>query len=69
MISTNNEMIKADWNVWAINLLKFTAPTLAVFFGQLAAGVKCEIALPIALLALYGAVADWFKKYKNINHY
>lgn len=46
------------------NLLKFTAPTVAVFFGQLATGVELKIAAPVALLALWGALADYFKKLK-----
>lgn len=46
------------------NLLKFTAPAMAVFFGQLALGVKFEVALPLALVALYGAMADFFSKVK-----
>jgi len=49
---------------WGINLLKFTAPILAVFFGLLAQEVPIEKAWLVALLALYGALADFFKKFK-----
>lgn len=49
---------------WAVNLLKFTAPMLAVFFGQLYAGVEFKAAFAVALLALWGALADLLKKIK-----
>ena len=44
------------------NVLKFTAPALAVFFGQLATGVNWRAAGLVAILALYGLLADYFKK-------
>lgn len=44
------------------NLLKFTAPILAIFFAQLAAGMPIEATLPTALYALYAALADLMKK-------
>ena len=47
---------------FAKNTLLFTAPALAVFFGQLASGVELKIASAVALLALYGLLADFFKK-------
>jgi hypothetical protein len=47
---------------FAINLIKFTAPTLTVFFGQLAMGVHWKLALPVALYALYATLSDYFKK-------
>lgn len=56
------EMPKKDWKAWAKNLLKFTAPTLSVFFAQLALGVEWEKAGLVALLGFYGALADLFKK-------
>ena len=40
----------------------FTAPALAVFFYQLENGVDIKTAGLIALLALYGIIADLFKK-------
>ena len=54
----NNEEFKK----WALNLLKFTAPGLAVFFSLLAQGVPFEKAWPVALLVLWGLLADYFKK-------
>jgi len=48
-----------------LNILIFTSPALAVFFGQLAAGVNWKVALPVALLALWGILADLFKKLKQ----
>ena len=47
------------------NILMFTAPALAVFFATLAQGVELKKAFPIALLALYGVLADYFKKIKK----
>lgn len=48
-----------------INLLLFTAPTLAIFFGQLSKGVDIKMAGGVALLALWGALADYFSKVKK----
>jgi len=45
-----------------MNLVIFTAPALVVFFGQLAAGVNWKPAGAVALLALYGVIADFLKK-------
>jgi len=50
---------------WAKNLLMFTAPALAVFFAQLALKVPVRDAALVALLALYGIAADYFKKLKG----
>ena len=47
---------------FALNLLKFTAPALALFFYQLEKGVDIKVALGVALLALWGIVADALKK-------
>lgn len=44
------------------NLLKFTAPSIGIFFAQLALGVKVEDAILVAILALYGVLSDYFKK-------
>ena len=57
-------MTKAKQKKFLANLLKFTAPALAIFFGQLAMGVDFKVALPLALVALYGALADLFSKIK-----
>ena len=65
MNSPKNTLTEQDIKQWGKNLLKFTAPTLAIFFGQLAAGVDWKAALAVALLGLYGAVADIFSKYKS----
>jgi len=50
---------------WAVNIVVFTAPALAIFFGQLAAGVDLKIAGAVALLALWGILADYFKKIRK----
>ena len=46
------------------NLLKFTAPGLAVVFSQLALGADTKVALLAGLLVLYGAMSDFFSKLK-----
>ena len=55
-------MKKAEFEKWVKNAVMFTAPALAVFFGQLAAGVDIKAAAMVALLAVYGLAADYFKK-------
>lgn len=57
----NKETLKK----WALNILLFTAPALAIFFGQLASGVNWKLAGSVALLALWGLLADLFRKIKN----
>lgn len=47
---------------FAKNLLKFTAPALAIFFLQLSQGVELKLAGSVALFALYGLLADLFSK-------
>jgi hypothetical protein len=49
-------------NKWLKNLLKFTAPAFAVLFSLLAQGVPLEKAWPLLLYAVYGLMADYFKK-------
>jgi len=55
---------KEQLQKWSRNLLVFSAPTLAIFFGLLAQGVEWKKAIPVALLSLYGATADYLKKLK-----
>lgn len=64
-MSPKNTLYEEDVQNIGKNLLKFTAPTLAVFFGQLAIGVDWRAALAVAILGLYGAAADVFKKYTS----
>ncbi len=47
---------------WGWNLLKFSAPILGILFFQLSQGVEWKSAGLLALFALYGALADLFKK-------
>ena len=54
-----------DWDKIGKNLLIFTAPALAVFFAQLALKVDWRAAAGLALITLYGAVADFLRKYKS----
>jgi hypothetical protein len=54
-----------DWRKIGKNILKFTAPALAVFFGQLALKVDWRAALLVALLTLWGLLADFFSKYSE----
>ena len=55
---------KENLKKWGKNLLKFTAPALAAFFGQLALGVEWKPAILFALVILWGLFADLFKKIK-----
>ena len=47
---------------WFRNILIFTSPALAIFFYQLSQGVPINQARLITILALYGILADFFKK-------
>ena len=63
-----NKFIIRDKNkvkAWIKNILKFTAPALAVLFAQLASGVNWQSASLVAILAFYGLLADYFKKLKE----
>ena len=51
-----------DLKKMGMNILIFTAPALVVFFGQMASGVDWKIAGAVALLALWGIIADFLKK-------
>lgn len=53
---------KEEGKKYLINTVRFTAPALAVLFGQLAMGVEWKAAGLVALLALYGNLSDYFKK-------
>ena len=55
---------KAKLKKWGINLLKFTAPALAAFFGQLALGVEIKAAALFGVTIIWGILADAFKKLK-----
>ena len=61
-VAPQGQLNKEDLRRIGINTLIFTAPALAVFFGQLAAGVNWKVAGAVALLALWGLLADFFKK-------
>lgn len=56
---------KEDLKKMGVNILKFTAPSLAVFFTQLQMGVEPKAAALVALLILYGLIADYLKKLNN----
>lgn len=56
---------KQDIQNWVQNLFTFAAPTLVVFFTQLAMGVELRPALLVASLAFYASAADFWKKYTS----
>lgn len=58
-----------DKERWVKNFLKFVAPTLAIFFAQLAMGVDYRPAALVALLALYQSLSDLFNKWANETTY
>lgn len=64
-VSPKGKLNDDDLKRIAFNVLIFTAPTLVVFFGQLQMGVEPRAALLVAALALYGSLADLFKKLSN----
>lgn len=68
-VSPKNKFVTQDRTAILWNVLKFTAPALAVFFGQLAAGVELKIAVSVAALALYGLLQDLFSKWKEVKYY
>jgi hypothetical protein len=61
-VSPSGMLNAEDLKKWGMNLLIFVAPTLAIFFGQLGMGVSWKLAVPVAALALWQALADFFKK-------
>jgi hypothetical protein len=63
-MSLKNSLDQQDWDKIFHNTLVFVAPTLGIFFGQLALGVEFNKALPVALFALYQSLSDIFNKYK-----
>jgi len=57
-----SEINKEQRQKFFINIIKFSAPALAIFFAQLSQGVDVKIALPVALFTLYGLLSDFFNK-------
>lgn len=55
---------KINLKKFGINLLKFTAPALAVLFFQLSVGTDIRAAGALAVYALYALIADALKKFK-----
>lgn len=68
-VSPEKKITREDLMKFIKNLLVFTAPTLAVFFTQLKMGVSPKEALPLALLILWGLLADLFKKWSEKKYY
>ena len=60
----NLKLSSGRFKKWSLNLLYFTAPILAIFFGQLAIKVDWKVAGWVAIYAFYAAVSDYFKKLK-----
>ena len=57
-------MTKTQQKKFLKNVVKFTFPALGVFFAQLALQVPFREASLVALLALFGLLADFFKRAK-----
>lgn len=64
-VSVKNSLNKDDVVAWCKNILIFSSPVLAIFFGLLAQGVPVSKAWPVALYALYSILADLFKKWSG----
>ena len=62
MVAPQGLMSKADWKSYAKNFIRFVAPTLSIFFAQLALGVDSKAAALVALLAFYQSASDLFGK-------
>lgn len=60
--SVKGKLNNAEIHKYLMNTLKYTAPGLAVFFGQLAIGVDWRAAALTASLVLYGNLSDLFTK-------
>lgn len=70
VVKPPSEGLSSDqWRGFLMNLLRFTTPVLGVFFAQLALGVDYRTAGLVALVALYGALADYFKKFNDNTPY
>ena len=61
-ISPRGKLNREDLENLFNNIMKFSGPTLALFFAQLAMGVEFKKAWPIALFSLYQAISDFFSK-------
>ena len=57
-----NRLNQENFKKWIKNFFRFVAPTLAIFFAQLAGGVELKFAIPVALFALYQSLSDYFGK-------
>jgi hypothetical protein len=64
-VSPSGQVNKQDLRAWGMNMVVFSAPALAVFFGLLANGVALKTAMYSGLLVIYQLAADLFKKFKN----
>jgi len=64
-VSPKGKLNNADLKKLGLNIIIFTAPALAVFFGQLAMGVDIKAAALVASYILYQILADLFKKLKT----
>ncbi len=65
LVSPSGTMSREDWKSIGINFIKFSGPTLVLFFQLLANGVALEKAWPIAVLALYQSLSDLFSKFTD----
>ena len=64
-IAPQGKLNTEDLKKMGMNVLVFTAPALFIFFYQLSTGVNWKVAGAVALLALYGVLADLFKKLQD----
>ncbi|MDO8554362.1 MAG: hypothetical protein Q7S22_06135 [Candidatus Micrarchaeota archaeon] len=64
-VSPKGKLNIEDFKNIGVNILKFTAPALGVFFAQLAMGVEIKAAALVAAFALYALLSDFFKKFND----
>ena len=58
-----NRLQSVDWGKLGKNLVFFTAPALVVLFYQLSQGANFKVAFGMAVLVVYGILADFFRKF------
>lgn len=66
IIMFRQKLAEIDYGRIAKNILVFSAPALVVFFAQLQQGVSLKNATLVALLVIYGILADFFRKFKEV---
>ena len=62
MQSIKFTMNKEEWKAWGKNALYFSLPALTILFIQLSQGATLKEAWGVAVIVLYGIIADFLRK-------